>query len=126
MKKLALLFFLFFSSYTFSQIEEQPVHYKLYPTDNIYNFLKLDTSTGFIWVVQWSLESESRFSSVLNPNVLVDRDEFKNYDELPAGRFELYPTQNTYTFLLQDVRDGRNWQVQWSLDPDEWFIIEIE
>lgn len=32
--------------------------YKLYPTENIYNFLQLDTSTGKIDVVQWSLDDE--------------------------------------------------------------------
>ena len=28
--------------------------YKLYPTENIYNFLQLDTMTGKIEIVQWS------------------------------------------------------------------------
>lgn len=30
--------------------------YKLYPTENIYNFLQLDTMTGKIEIVQWSLD----------------------------------------------------------------------
>ena len=36
--------------------------YKLYPTENMYNFLQLDTKTGKIDVVQWSLDDEEEFS----------------------------------------------------------------
>ena len=34
--------------------------YKLYPTDNIWTFLELETSSGRIWQVQWSTEAENR------------------------------------------------------------------
>ena len=61
MKKLTLIFFLIFSSYTFSQIEEVPKYYKLYPTDNLYVFLKLNTKLGYIWLDQWSIEDETSF-----------------------------------------------------------------
>ena len=128
MKQLLLLFFLFFSSYTFSQVEEEPKNYKLYPTDNINIFLKLDTRLGYIWLVQWSTEEETRFSGILNPTSPVDFGDMTidQIEDLPSGRFELYPTDNIYTFLLLDVNDGRTWQVQWSLDPDEWLIIPID
>ena len=36
--------------------------YKLYPTDNIYTLLELDTKTGRIKPVQWSLDSDSCFN----------------------------------------------------------------
>lgn len=35
--------------------------YKLYPTENIYTFLKLNTETGQIWHVQWGWNIEDRF-----------------------------------------------------------------
>ena len=35
--------------------------YKLYPTENIYNFLQLDTMTGRRWHVQWGFESSKRW-----------------------------------------------------------------
>lgn len=39
--------------------------YKLYPTENIYNFLQLDTSTGKIDVAQWSLDDGKEGSVTL-------------------------------------------------------------
>ena len=34
--------------------------FKLYPTQNIYNFLLLDTLTGRVWQVQWSSNDANR------------------------------------------------------------------
>ena len=104
---------------------EVPEKYKLYPTDNTYNHLMLDTASGAIWQVQWSAESETRFKTVISIETLVPRDDYEWLDDLPAGRFKLYPTKNTYTFLLLDVKLGRTWQVQWSFEANERFIIPI-
>ena len=38
--------------------------YKLYPTQNMYNFLRLDTATGMIWQVQWSTDFDKRFEAI--------------------------------------------------------------
>ena len=103
---------------------EVPEKYKLYPTENTYNHLMLDTASGAIWQVQWSTESETRFKTVISIETLVPRDDYEWLDDLPAGRFKLYPTKNTYTFLLLDVKLGRTWQVQWSND-DNRFITPI-
>ena len=86
----------------------------------------LDTATGAIWQVQWSKESKTRFTTVLNIETLVPRDEYEWLDDLPVGRFKLYPTKNNYTFLLLDVKLGRTWQVQWSFEANERFIIPID
>lgn len=40
--------------------------YKLYQTDNIYTFLQLDTKTGMIEQVQWSLDSDNEGSVSIN------------------------------------------------------------
>ena len=40
-------------------------------------------------------------------------------------RYKLYPTQNMWTFILLDTVDGRTWQVQWSQDEQNRFIIPI-
>ena len=40
--------------------------YKLYPTVNIYNFLQIDTMTGKIEIVQWSLDDDKEGSATLN------------------------------------------------------------
>jgi hypothetical protein len=41
-------------------------------------------------------------------------------------RFTLYSTQNMYTFILLDQVDGKTWQVQWSTEAKNRFIIPIE
>ena len=59
--------------------------FRLYPTENIYTFLKLDTKNGMIWQVQWSTDV-NRFESYLNLAPLTsDEEEF-------TGRFMLYPS----------------------------------
>lgn len=94
-------------------------HYKMYPTDNIWTFLKLDTSNGMIWQVQFSVKGDDyRFETPINTYPL-------NRDGNEPDRFELYPTKNMYNFILLDTVDGRVWQVQWSMDADKRFIIPI-
>jgi len=97
-----------------------PVTYKLYPTDNMWSFLQLNTKTGQIWQLQYAIGDGYRFKRLLNVFPLVEK---KN--QVP-GRFTLYETQNMWTFILLDQIDGRTWQVQWSLDPDKKGIIPIE
>ena len=46
-------------------------------------------------------------------------------DVAQNGRFKLYPTENTYNFIMVDVIDGRTWQVQWNIDYDKRLCIRI-
>lgn len=88
--------------------------YKLYPTQNMWTFIKLDTQTGQMWQVQYSLdENNPRVEYDLNNNVLMPQAKKIN------GRFELQPTQNIFNFILLDRIDGKLWQVQWSLDEEK-------
>ena len=41
------------------------------------------------------------------------------------GRFKLYPTDNTYNFIMVDVIDGRTWQVQWNIDKDKRLVLRF-
>ncbi len=94
--------------------------YKLYPTDNMWTFLKLNTATGQIWQVQYSTKgSEYRFETELSSIQQVFGD--ANI----CGRFELHKTQNMYNFILLDKFNGRCWQVQWSIDRDDRGIWRI-
>ena len=62
MKKLLFLFLL--PALGFSQ--EDIERYKIYPTENIYTSLKLDTATGRIWQLQIGLGDDvDRVQSVL-------------------------------------------------------------
>lgn len=95
--------------------------YQLFKTQNMWTFLKLDTMTGQIWQVQYSIKgNEYRFETALDLNVriLTPKDQI-------CGRFILYPTDNMYNFLLLDQIDGRCWQVQWSTEPNNRGVISI-
>lgn len=94
--------------------------YKLFPTENMWTFLKLNTRNGRIWQVQYDVKGNDRFEISLNLFELVTIAEEVN------GRFNLYPTQNMYTFILLDQLNGKTWQVQWSTDRDKSFIIPIK
>lgn len=91
--------------------------FKLYPTENIYTFLKLDTATGEIEQIQWSLDSEKEGSVTIN-NVDLSYG-------TGNGTFELYPTKNIYQFLLLDKVTGRQWHVQWGMESTKRWIVKI-
>lgn len=101
-----------------TQSEIQP--YKLYATNNMWTFIKLDTRNGKMWQVQYSVKGEEyRFETPLNLTPLASEDN-------ASGRFELYQTQNMYNFILLDGKDGRTWQVQWSTESENQAIIPIQ
>ena len=41
------------------------------------------------------------------------------------GRFKLYPTDNSYNFIMVDVINGRTWQVQWNIDDDKRLVYRF-
>lgn len=128
MKKVVLLFILFLSV-TFKALSADPAtivaptttatnNYLLYPTTNFYTFLKLDTRSGEIWQVQYSMNDDNEFEVVLNSLKLA-------IDGKP-GQFALYPTTNNWTFLLLDTINGDVWHVQWSQEALNRGIIPIK
>ena len=93
--------------------------YELYRTDNMWTFLKLETSTGKIWQVQYAVGNGDAFQVVLNDISLA-------FDGMEtAGRFKLHPTDNMYNFLLLDTHTGSVWQAQWSQNPDNRGVMPI-
>lgn len=89
--------------------------YKLYPTENIYTFLELDTFTGKIDQIQWSLNTKKEGS------VIINREDL-SWDN---SSFELYPTKNMYQFILLDKYSGRTWHIQWGMNEKERWIRQI-
>src|SRR5690606_5081666 len=93
--KLITLIFLLFTTISFAQGTSEPpiqnistdsiVVYRLFATNNTYNFIKLNTRNGQMWQVQWSLK-DNQFETTLSDISRVTKDEEKN------GRFFLYPT----------------------------------
>lgn len=93
--------------------------FKLYPTDNMWTFIKLDTRNGKMWQVQFSVKGDDyRFEIPLNTTALAT--------DSTNGRYELYPTQNMFNFVLLDKVGGATWQVQWSTEPENQAIIPIK
>ena len=106
--------------------QDPKANFRLYKTKNKYNFIKLDTRTGQMELVQWSLDGD-RMSYRLSNEILTS-----SYEEQIPGRFTLYATTNMYQFVLLDQIDGRTWHVQWGIDKGYrwvrriWFNEEIE
>lgn len=91
--------------------------YKLYQTDNMNYLLKLDTFTGKVWMVQWSLDIAEEGSDVINGEFLSNT----NY-----CKYELYATKNIYQFMLLDKETGNQWHIQWGLEPENRWIRKID
>ena len=99
------------------RIKESRNSYKMYQTENMYNLLKLDTQTGKIEQVQWSLNENEEFS------ISINSDDLSLWNSVNS--FELYPTKNMYQFILLDKYSGRTWHVQWGLSSNKRWIKRI-
>ena len=96
--------------------------YQLFPTENRWIFIKLNTQTGQMWMVQYSTsDTDDAQSCWLSMKSLLDPE-----DEPVNGRFTLYPTQNHYNFILLDQINGRTWQVQWNTNLYNTGVWEIK
>jgi len=98
---------------------EVPV-YKLFPTENTWASLKLNTRNGKVWQVHFSI-SKDGFEGTLSINsysLVLPEDEIN-------GRFNLYPTENMYNFILLDQVNGNTYKIQWHNDDDKRFIRRI-
>ena len=122
--------------------------YVIYPTENIYTSLLLDTQTGRIWQIQIRSANSDSMKSVLSDlYYYFDEEESKReyetdlqawkdnpddnfkpdvklYKELVGkiGQFKLYPTDNMYSFIMVNTETGSTYQVQWSIDKDKRFV----
>ena len=93
--------------------------YRLFPTNNMWIFIKLNTSDGRLWLVQYGTKAGEQLEIPLSRIQRADEANKKN------GRFTLYSTQNMYNFILLDQIDGKVWQVQWSTDGKNNRVIPI-
>ena len=95
-----------------------PAKFRLYPTTNMFTFLRLNTSTGFIDIVQYSLSDAKK-------TLIYKLSQFPIVLDGPVDRFTLYPTTNIWTFLLLDQIEGRTYQVQWSQEAEKRLVFQI-
>src|SRR5689334_9615985 len=114
----AILTFVMVSLATFAQDNQQTkkeltpnaVAYRLFPTKNMWTFIKLNTRNGQMWQVHFDVQGDNRLQTDLYVVPLVAAEKEAN------GRFTLYTTENMYTFILLDQIDGKVWQVQWAME----------
>ena len=75
MKKTTLLFILFLTGLmACSTPEDKPKKqnnaapaFQLFPTTNMWTFIKLDTRNGRMWQVQWAIDANQRLVIPINP-----------------------------------------------------------
>ena len=130
MKKFLACFFVLFcifsglsaqSSREVIEFDQNPnAKYRLFRTANVWIFLELNTSNGEIYLVQYSINENPSGSWPINSKSLLSEDE----QEIP-GRFTLYATTNIYNFIMLDTFTGATYQVQWSFEERNRFVIPI-
>ena len=86
------------------------LRYKLYPTFNMWTYLKLDTQTGRVTMLQFSTNSRTEEGEIY---IGIPMETYVG-DEAKNGRYELYPTTNMWTFLMIDQMNGNTFHIQWS------------
>ena len=104
----------------YNKLENIIPRYKIFKTENIYTLLKLDTATGRVWQVQYRSAETSSKTIVIDSISLLELGE-----PIIPGRFELYPTNNIYKFILVDTKLGGTWLVQWNVDANKRFRERI-
>lgn len=93
-----------------TQTQSPVALYRLFPTSNMYTFLKLNTETGAITRIQWGFDQAHTFEVRLCGGC----NQTAEAPHARPGRFTLYPTENFYTFILVDQATGQTWEVAWS------------
>ena len=103
-----------------SKLPEAPQGvYEIYMTQNVYNFLVLNSQTGNVFQCQWGENS-------MCLEILPSEKAKKN---IQAGvrslnRFKLYPTQNMWTYIMLDTVYGAVYHVQFTTKGDEYRFIQ--
>ncbi|WP_179377357.1 hypothetical protein [Winogradskyella wichelsiae] len=105
---------------TLNQLNENPIRtYRLYPTINKWYFIKLNTQNGQMWQIEFDVKQTKQLEVPLNSLPLIEKQ--KEVD----NRFNLYQTENPYTFLLLDQISGKIWQTQWDIKPNKSKITPL-
>lgn len=89
-------------------------NYVLYPVSTGV-FLRLDTRDGTIIGIAPTKPEKSR---ILNSNPLASDNK--------TGRFQLYPTENSWEWILFDTTTVEVWLLRWSAKKDVLTKINIE
>lgn len=88
-----------------------------------------------IRLMEWEKKYNSKPDSIVSPETknlfkpsnfefLIEAD---YYEIQKNGRFQLYPTNNDFNFIMVDVTNGESYQVQWSnkKEKDYRFVVRF-
>ena len=100
-------------NYAVEYYGEKENRFCLTETQNMWNFILLDTYTGKTWQVQFSTKGEEyMFAEPINAYSLA----YPSESSVWTNRFKIFPTKNMWNFILLDSYNGRLWQVQYSTE----------
>ncbi len=87
--------------------------FELHKTQNMWNFILLDSYTGRTWQIQYSTESLDNMMiiPIFDEELIIPSKKLSN-------RFKLHETQNIWNFILLDSYTGRLWQLQYTVDEN--------
>lgn len=83
--------------------------FEIYRTENVFTSLLLDTRTGRLWQIAYSLDNKH-----FEGRIPVSADD-KASETGKNGRFSLTSTFNMWTFFLTDNITGAVWHCQFSI-----------
>ena len=101
----------------YNQVLSSNPRFKMYSTKHDYILLKLDTATGRVWMVQMGMSDKSTRREI----AVDDSSPLYETDVAINGRFELYPTNNMYSYIMIDTYVGTTYQVQWHTESNKRF-----
>ena len=106
-----ILIYIFISISFLSCSTENKVNkvFELYTTKSDLVFLRLDTREGYIWMIEGSIDS----SLTENEQILIQGHPMSFDNDPFIGRFELFPTENIYNFMMIDKKLGNVFQIQY-------------
>jgi hypothetical protein len=91
--------------------------FRLYETQNIWNFILLDTFTGRLWQCQFSVNGVEQMMTIpINTTTLADSS--------CKSVFNIQPLTSMYQFYLINEDTGEMWKFQWSTKGDDYRWIE--
>jgi hypothetical protein len=95
-----------------------PTKYRLYPTNNGWVFLRLNTTNGLIDMVVYNFKEEVNQEIIkLNNEPLVENG--------MLDRYKLQATSNGWIFILFDQVEGKVYKVQWGDGADNRSVKPI-
>lgn len=84
--KIALAFLTINITFCYADSKQaESARYRLFTTSNIWNFIQLDTQTGRIWQIQYSIQDNNSGGTIINSENLA------NHKKLSLGDLHYIP-----------------------------------